>query len=107
MPVQVSVIIPTHNPDLGRLRRTLSGLRAQTLPADEWEILVVDNASVPALEVELVREFAPANLRVVREPRLGLTSARRRGFTEARAPLCVLVDDDNLLAPDYLAHLIR
>lgn len=105
--MELSVIIPTHNPDMGRLRRTLAGLRAQTLAADRWETLLVDNASAPALEVGLVREFAPANVRVILEPQLGLTSARRRGFTEARAPLCVLVDDDNVLAPDYLAHVVR
>ena len=105
--MELSVIIPTHNPDEGRMRRTLAGLRAQTLPTDQWETLVVDNASVPGVEVLPLKEFAPANLRVVREPQLGLTSARQRGFTAARAPLCVLVDDDNVLAPDYLMHVVR
>ncbi len=46
---------------------------------------------------------APPNLRVVREQQLGLSHARRRGFTEAAAPLVVLVDDDNLLTPQFLA----
>ncbi len=105
--MELSVIIPTHNPDAGRLRRALAGLRAQSLPADQWETLLVDNASSPAVRLDAFSEVAPANLRVVTEPQLGLTSARRRGFTEARAPLCVLVDDDNVLAPDYLAHVVR
>lgn len=105
--MELSVIVPTHNPQPGRLRRALAGLRAQTLPADHWETLLVDNASAPAVEVEPLRAAAPANLRAVREPELGLTAARRRGFAEARAPLCVLVDDDNVLAPDYLAHVVR
>lgn len=105
--MELSVIIPTHNPDAGRLRRTLAGLWAQSLPVDQWETLLVDNASAPALEIQPLREIAPANLRIVRAPQLGLTSARRRGFTEARAPLCVLVDDDNVLAPDYLAQVVR
>jgi glycosyltransferase involved in cell wall biosynthesis len=105
--VQVSVIIPTHNPHPGRLRRTLAGVRAQTLPITQWETLLVDNASQPEVDPRVFSESAPANLRVVREPQLGLTPARRRGFTEARAPLCVLVDDDNVLAPDYLAHVVR
>lgn len=105
--MELSVIIPTHNPHAERLRRTLAGLRAQTLPITRWETLLVDNASQPEVDPRAFSESAPANLRVVREPQLGLTSARRRGFTEARAPLCVLVDDDNVLAPDYLAHVVR
>ena len=105
--MELSVIIPTHNPHPGRLRRTLAGLRAQTLTTDHWETLLVDNASQPLVSLEAFHDDTPRNLRIVREPQLGLTAARRRGFTEARAPLCVLVDDDNVLAPDYLAHVVR
>src|SRR5690349_21927962 len=105
--MNLAVVICTHNPHAGRLRRTLAGLRAQTLPAAEWETLIVDNASQPALTPAAWGDAAPANLRIVSEPQLGLTAARRRGLSEARAPLCVLVDDDNILAPDYLAQAAR
>lgn len=100
--MRLSVILPTHNPHRGRLARTLAGLRAQTLPADRWELVVVDNASAPALTVAELAPHAPANLRLVAEPTLGLTPARRRGFAETRGEGVVLVDDDNVLAPDYL-----
>ncbi len=96
--MRVSVILPTHNPDAGRLRRTLAGLAQQTLPASEWELLLIDNASSPAVDVAL-----PPNGRIAREPQVGLTWARRRGFNEAAADVAILVDDDNVLAPDYLA----
>jgi glycosyltransferase involved in cell wall biosynthesis len=99
----VTVVIPTHNPDLGRLRRTLAGLRAQTMPADKWETVLVDNASSAAVDASLFSESAPSNLRIVHEPVLGLASARRRGVSEARAHITIFVDDDNLLAPDYLS----
>ncbi len=105
--MELSVIVPTQTPPPDRLRRTLAGLRAQTLTTDQWETLLVDNASSPAVQLDAFSEVVPAKLRVVAEPQLGLTAARRRGFTEARAPLCVLVDDDNVLAPDYLAHVVR
>jgi len=45
--------------------------------------------------------------RIVREERLGLTFARLRGFAEASGELIVMVDDDNLLAPDYLEMAVR
>lgn len=103
----ISVILPTHNPDAGRLQRTLAGLRAQTLPGAHWETILVDNASTPAVDLATFAGAAPANVRVVREPQLGLTSARRRGLGEARGEFAVLVDDDNVLAPDYLANVAQ
>ena len=104
--LQLSVIIPTHDPNPGRLRRTLAGLKAQTLPASAWETLVVDNASPRALDLVGYAAAAPARLRLVHEPLLGLTAARRRGFMAAEGDCAVLVDDDNVLAPDYLAHVL-
>src|SRR5262249_16813288 len=45
--------------------------------------------------------------RVIREDQLGLSSARLRGIQEASADLLVFVDDDNVLAQDYLWQAIR
>jgi glycosyltransferase involved in cell wall biosynthesis len=102
----LSVIIPTHAPHPGRLRRTLAGLKAQTLPASAWELLIVDNASPREVDLSDHAGHAPVQARVVREPQLGLTWARRRGFADARGEYVVLVDDDNVLAPDYLANVL-
>lgn len=102
----LTVIVPTHNPHRGRLARTLLGLTAQTLPAEQWEILLVDNASQPPLKADDFAHLAPTNFRLVSETQLGLTSARRRGITEARGEFIVMVDDDNVLAPDYLAQVL-
>ena len=102
----LSVIICAHNSHPGRLRRTLQGLRAQTLPADRWETLLVDNASTPALAPSAFAADSPANLRLVNEPAPGLSHARRRGFIEARGEFFVLADDDNVLDPGYLARVI-
>lgn len=101
--MKISVVIPAHNPDHGRLVRTLEGLRAQTLPAHEWETLVVDNGSSPPIDLEKLRPSGPSNLRLVQEPQLGLTPARLRGFQSTSGEIVVLVDDDNVLAPDFLA----
>ena len=42
------------------------------------------------------------NARLIREDKVGLTHARLRGIAEARGELIVFIDDDNLLASDYL-----
>jgi glycosyltransferase involved in cell wall biosynthesis len=95
----LSVVIPTHNPHPFRLVRVLRALQAQSLPADMWELLIIDNASDPRVEL-------PAGLlsrcRLIRESRLGLTSARWRGVSDAAAELIIFVDDDNILEPLYL-----
>ena len=103
--MRISVIIPTHNPDPVRLLRTLAGLKAQTLPPGDWETIIVDNASTRFPGDDLAS--SGLRCRLVAEPVLGLTSARRRGFAEACGALCVLVDDDNVLAPDYLEQVAR
>jgi len=102
----LSVVIPTHNPHPERLSRTLAGLCAQTLPFSRWEAVLIDNASDPPVDAAAPLAKAPANLRVVREPILGLTAARRRGIASSRGQLIVFVDDDNVLAPDYLERVI-
>jgi glycosyltransferase involved in cell wall biosynthesis len=97
-----SVILPTHNPERERMRRVLAGLAAQTLPGALWETIVVNNASSSFPEEQFLRVNAPSSFRIVNEPELGLASARRKGIAEARGAAMVFVDDDNVLAPDYL-----
>ena len=76
-------------------------------PGVPWEVLVVDNAShdeTAAQARALWQATAAAPLRVVSEPRIGLSFARERGGREARYGIICFVDDDNWLEPDYLAR---
>jgi glycosyltransferase involved in cell wall biosynthesis len=99
--MQISVIICTHNPRTDYLARTLDALKAQTLPKEQWELLLIDNASKEPLAGKWDLSWHP-HARHFREEKLGLTFARLRGITEAKADLLVFVDDDNILASDYL-----
>jgi len=103
----VTVVVPSHNPHLGRLRRSLRGLRDQTLAPGLWEALLVDNASSSFPSQEDYGDDAPGNVRVLREPRLGLTSARLAGIRASKGAVIVFVDDDNILAPGYIAEAVR
>jgi glycosyltransferase involved in cell wall biosynthesis len=106
MVLDVSVLLPTHSPHPGRLARTLEGLRNQSLPKDRWELLVVDNASPDAdMFFRLDLSWQPRST-VVREPVLGLTHARLAGISAATGSILVFVDDDNVLAQDYLAETV-
>jgi glycosyltransferase involved in cell wall biosynthesis len=102
----VSVIICTHNPREDYLHRVLKALNEQTLAKDHWELLLIDNASAEPLIGNYDLNWHP-NGRHIREEELGLTPARLRGIREACADLLVFVDDDNVLAPDYLDQALK
>lgn len=104
--MHLTVIICTFNPRREYLERTLAALRAQTLPAAQWDLIVVDNNSSPPLASWLDLSAFPA-ARIIVEPAQGFTPALIRGLRDVTSEVCVLVHDDNLLAPDYLAHVVR
>ena len=103
--MKLTVIICTHNPRKEYLRRTLEALRTQALPSDQWELLLIDNASNEVLEEKWDLSWHP-HARHIRENELGLTPARLRGIAEAMGDLLVFVDDDNVLQADYLTVLM-
>jgi glycosyltransferase involved in cell wall biosynthesis len=104
--LKLSVIIPTHNPSEKHLESVLLALAAQTLLTDCWELLIVDNGSTRPLSSATALMGHPQG-RVIREERLGLTSARLAGFEATQGEIIVLVDDDNELATDYLAAALK
>ncbi len=99
----LSVLVCTHNPRPDYLQRVLDALRMQTIDLDEWELVVVDNASTNPLAERLDLSWHP-RARHVREESLGITQARLRGIAEARGELLVFVDDDNVPGSDFLEH---
>jgi glycosyltransferase involved in cell wall biosynthesis len=104
--IPLSVIICTYNPKREFLVRVLAALRRQTLPLADWELLVVDNNSTPPIRDWLTLEWHPA-AQIIEQPRPGLTHARLAGGHRAKADLLVLVDDDNVLAENYLAQALQ
>lgn len=100
--MRVSVVVPTRDrPD--RLARALAALRRQTLPGDDYEIVVVDDGSGPATRALL--EATPG-LRVLRhETSRGPAAARNTGWRAASAPLVAFTDDDCEVTPGWLESL--
>ena len=98
---ELSIIICSHNPRVDYLTRVLDALKAQTLPMEQWELLLIDNASADPIAPRFDLAWHP-NARHVREDELGLTPARLRGIKEAVGEVLVFVDDDNVLGNNYL-----
>ena len=89
------------------LARCLEALSGQTVPAEQFEILVVDNA--PGFDASRQRAagFADiANLRWVHAAEPGVARARNVAIAQARAPLLAFIDDDVLASPGWLAALL-
>jgi len=103
--VRITVAIPTYN-RAGLLRQTLAGVTRQDFPADQFEVLVIDNNSRDATR-EVVASFAAARPppRHVRETRQGLDHARNRAIAEARGDIIVFADDDLLVDSSWLREL--
>jgi glycosyltransferase involved in cell wall biosynthesis len=101
--IDVSVILPTYNPNISRLNQALAGLQQQTLNLNQWELIVIDNNSSIPVNVDL--SWHP-NHKIVKEQKPGLTNARLEGFQRASGPFIVMVDDDNILDNDYLKNVL-
>jgi glycosyltransferase involved in cell wall biosynthesis len=104
--VPLTVAICAHNPRRDHLERTLKSLQAQTLPASQWDFLLVDNLSTPSLAETVDLSWHP-RARVVVETAKGIAAARGRAMKEFTSELLLFVDDDNVLATDYLASALR
>jgi glycosyltransferase involved in cell wall biosynthesis len=104
----ISVVICTYN-NARLLDQTLAALAQQKVSANvSWEALVVDNACSDDTPL-VVQHWAAAGLpglRRVCEGRPGVAFARRRGVWETRSPLIGYVDDDCLLADDWIEQAV-
>ncbi len=101
----VSVVICCHNSSR-LLAETLAHLARQQIdPNVPSELLIVDNGSSDGTGETALRLWpmdGPMPIRVVAEPRLGLSNARHRAFQEAKYEFILFVDDDNWLCPDWV-----
>lgn len=104
MSAYLTVALCTHN-HRPRLERTLASLARVHAPHSPWELLIVDNGSSDGSAELLADAGWRANLgdvRVVREPKLGLSHARNRAIHEARGEYLVFMDDDETPDPEWL-----
>lgn len=105
--LRISAVICTYrNPDM--LRAAIKSLLNQTLPAHEYEIIVVDNNSQDetADVVKELAETASHPVRYIFEGRQGLSYARNTGIQAARGDIIAFLDDDAEADPGWLATLL-
>ena len=105
--MRVTVAIPTHN-RAEFLRQTLAGLATQDFPADQFEVLVIDNNSTDdtAAVVAACAGKRPAPRWILETRSRGLDHARNRALAEARGEIVLFGDDDILVESDWITRMV-
>lgn len=99
----ISVIIPTYNrKDI--LQKALHAYKDQSLPQDQFEIIVVDDGSTDGTK-EAVEKICitQLNVRYFHQPHGGPAKARNLGIEQAKGPIILFTGDDCI--PDK--HLLQ
>ena len=97
----LSVIVPAHQAET-LLPDTLGALLRSQLPKDEWELVVVDDASWDRTAL-VAAEYADTVVRLAGHPH-GPAFARNRGFEASRGDILVFVDADVRVHPESLGQ---
>lgn len=100
--LKITCIICAYNPRMDYLNHTLDSLRAQRFACEDWEFILVDNNSDEPLSDRFDLSGLP-HARCVVEAEPGLTHARLCGIAEAKGEYLIFIDDDNILAENYLS----
>lgn len=106
--IRLSIVIATYNRS-AMLMQTLQSVVEQTLPHDEWECVVVNNNSTDSTAADFeafVARYPDYNLRMVLETNQGLSYARNRGIRESEGEYIAIVDDDERIAPEFVASYV-
>lgn len=102
----ISVVIPTFN-RRETLAVVLPLLSKQTLPPDQYELLLCDSGSSDGT-LELVAELAIPNLRHIRPAEnRGRSGARNAGIREAAGEFVLFTDADIIPSPNLLEEHLR
>lgn len=106
-----SIVTPVYRPRTDHLQQTIDSVHEQTF--EDWEWILVDDASDDASVVEVLRraEQLDSRIHVVERKENGhIVAASNDGLARAQGEWIVLLDHDDLLLPDSLQeidHAIR
>ena len=102
----ISAVVPTHNRS-AYLRKCLRALEKQTLPPQQYEVIVVDNDSIDDTP-SVVKSFCERNsiFRYVHEAKPGVAIARNTGVRVSSFDFVAQTDDDAEPDPTWLERIL-
>lgn len=98
----VSVVIPTHQ-RREALRRALRSLAGQTVPPEDFEVVVAVDGSTDGTWELLQSVDTPYALVAVAGPGRGRAAACNAAIARARGPVVIVLDDDMRVVPRFVA----
>ena len=101
-----SILTPVHDPQPEVLEETIGSVLAQSF--EDWELCLVDDGSADPRIREALRRSAGADPRIHllrREVAGGISTATNAALEMAGGEYVALLDHDDLLLPDALAHV--
>lgn len=107
--IRISLVIATYN-RAEQLMVTLGSVAAQSLPAEVWECVVVDNNSTDSTRecvAAFSREHAGLNIVYCFEAEQGLSAARNAGIRASRGAVIAIIDDDERINDEFLAAYLE
>lgn len=107
--IRLSLIIATYN-RAEQLMVTLDSVARQTLSADRWECIVVDNNSKDDTRQRVeafAAEHSQLNMVYHLEPNQGLSYARNAGIAKAQGDIIAFVDDDERIVPEFVEAYVE
>ena len=104
--MEASIIIPTYN-RVAELHRCLLALSSQTYPVTDFEVIVVVDGSTDGTLQMLAKLNTPFAMRVISQPNLGQPVALNRGADESGGRVSIFLDDDIIVAPQFVAEHLR
>jgi glycosyltransferase involved in cell wall biosynthesis len=100
MRLRATVVIPTHD-RASTLGLMLPHVLEQSIPRDEYEIIVVDDESADETP-DVLRPFERRGVRWIRQLKAGAGPARNKAVAASSGAVVVFLDDDAFVAPDFL-----
>ncbi len=97
----LSIVIPAYNA-ANTLPELLDALSQQTVPASDFEVIVVDDGSTDAT-ADIARR---AGVRILSQTNQGPAAARNHGAKEARGKYIIFTDSDCVPDPGWLAAMV-
>ncbi len=102
---RISVLIPVYNAE-ATLDRTMQSLFAQTMPAEDMQILLINDGSADgsgALCDKYAKEHD--NIKVIHQENAGVSAARNAGIRAADGKYILYLDGDDTLSPVTLKNI--
>jgi cellulose synthase/poly-beta-1,6-N-acetylglucosamine synthase-like glycosyltransferase len=99
----ISVIIPAYNAEK-QIPLCLDSLSNQSLPKDQYEVIVVDDGSTDRTK-EIAGEYEA--VRVIAQANQGPAAARNNGASQSKGDILLFTDADCVPTPNWLEEMLK